>query len=216
MLTITRRRLALALLAFCPALWAAEEPKAIALPAPAMEGGKPLMQALKERKSTREFAPDKLSLQVLSNLLWAAAGVNRPGGQRTAPSAMNLQEVSVYVTLPEGAYLYDGKDNRLLPVTGGDIRPLAGTQPFVATAPVNLVYVADFAKMERVSADDRLLYAAAGTGFIGQNVYLFCASEGLVTVIRAYVDKPALAKALKLRADQRIMLSQTVGRPAKK
>jgi SagB-type dehydrogenase family enzyme len=196
-------------------MWAAEALKTIALPAPNTSGGKPLMQALKERKSTREFGPEKLSSQALSNLLWAAAGVNRPGGQRTAPSAMNLQEVSVYVVLPEGAFLYDAKANSLVPVAGGDLRKLAGTQEFVAGAPVNLVYVADFAKMERASVDDRLLYAAAGTGFIGQNVYLFCASEGLATVIRAYVDKPALAKALNLRADQRVMLAQTVGYPVK-
>jgi nitroreductase len=206
---------AFAFLALSPAMWAAEELKTVSLPAPDTSGGKPLMQVLKERKSTREFAPDKLSPKALSNLLWAAAGVNRPGGQRTAPSAMNLQEVSVYVVLAEGAYLYDAKENSLVPVVGGDLRKLAGSQPFVATAPLNLVYVADFAKMERASADDRLLYAAAGTGFIGQNVYLFCASEGLVTVVRAFVDKPALAKALNLRPDQRIMLAQTVGYPVK-
>jgi len=209
-----RQRLALALLAVCPALWAADEPKAVALPAPQIDGGKPLMQALKERRSTREFAPDKLPLQVLSNLLWAANGENRPGGQRTAPSAINAQQVDIYVATADGMYLYQAKGHRLLPVVSEDIRKLTGTQPFVATAPLNLVYVADLTK-PNASAEDRLLWAAAGTGFISQNVYLYCASEGLVTVVRAYVERDALGKALKLRPDQRVILAQTVGYPRK-
>jgi SagB-type dehydrogenase family enzyme len=214
MIVFSRRHLALALAAACPALWAADAPK-IALPAPQTEGGKPLMQALKERKSSREFAPDPLPLQTLSNLLWAAAGQNRPGGQRTAPSAMNAQEVDVYVVLPQGAYVYQAKGHALQPVAGGDLRALAGSQPFVATAPLNLVYVADFAKMRGSSTEDKITYSAAGAGFIGQNTYLYCASEGLATVVRAMVDRPALAKALNLRADQKIILSQTVGFPKK-
>ena len=209
-----RQRLALALLAVCPALWAADEPIAVALPAPQIDGGKPLMQALKERRSTREFAPDKLPLQVLSNLLWAANGENRPGGQRTAPSAINAQQVDIYVATADGMYLYQAKGHRLLPVVSEDIRKLTGTQPFVATAPLNLVYVADLTK-PNASAEDRLLWAAAGTGFISQNVYLYCASEGLVTVVRAYVERDALGKALKLRPDQRVILAQTVGYPRK-
>jgi nitroreductase len=213
--TFPRRRLALALLAVCPALWAADEAKPIALPAPRKTGGKPLMQALNERKSTREFAPDKLPPQTLSDMLWAANGVNRPGGQRTAPSAVNVQNIDIYVTLPEGAYLYDAKANGLQPVAAGDIRKLAGTQAFVATAPANLVYVADQAKMTAAQGEEKLVWSSAGVGFISQNVYLYCASEGLVTVVRAFVDKAALGKALKLRDDQRIILSQTVGYPKK-
>ncbi|MBZ5581332.1 MAG: nitroreductase family protein [Acidobacteriia bacterium] len=213
--THARKRLAFAFLALCPALWAAEEPKAVALPAPQLDIGKPLMQALKERRSTREFAPDKLPLQVLSNLLWAANGENRPGGQRTAPSAVNAQQVDIYVALADGTYLYQAKGHRLLPIAAEDHRKLTGTQPFVAAAPLNLVYIADLTKPGSAGAEDRLIWAAAGTGFISQNVYLYCASEGLVTVVRAFVDRGPLEKALKLRPDQRIILSQTVGYPRK-
>jgi nitroreductase len=192
---------------------AADAPETIALLKPVNKGGMPLMQALSERKSAREFSPEKLSPQLLSNLLWAAYGVNRPDGRRTAPSAMNRQTVDIYVTLAEGAYLYRAKEHRLDLVAAGDQRPAAGRQPFVAEAPLNLVYIADYAKLGGVSEEDRVLYSAAETGFVGQNVYLFCASEGLATVVRAMVDRPALAKALKLRDDQKITLAQTVGYP---
>ena len=124
----------------------AQEPKAIiVLPAPQTDGGRPLMQALKERKSTREFSGEKLPVQVLANLLWAGFGVNRPDGRRTAPSAMNWQEIEIYVVAADGAYVYDAAKNQLVPVAKEDLRGLAGTQPFVATAPVILVYVADLA-----------------------------------------------------------------------
>jgi SagB-type dehydrogenase family enzyme len=185
----------------------------ISLPKANTKGGMPLMQALSERKSTREFTQDKLPMDVLSNLLWAAYGVNRPDGRRTAPSANNRQTVDIYVTLPEGAYLYKPKEHRLDLVAPGDLRAAAGRQPFVAEAPLNLVYVADYAKMAGTSAEDKILYAGAETGFVGQNVYLFCASEGLATVVRAMIDKPKLAEALKLGPDQRIVLAQTVGYP---
>ena len=183
----------------------------ITLPKPDTHGGKPLMQALSDRKSGREFAPDPLSPQVLSNMLWAGFGVNRPDGHRTAPSAMNRQTIDIYVVMADGAYLYDAAGNRLAPVVSGDLRSLAGTQDFVKQAPVNLVYVSDYAKMSGSSADSKLLYSGAETGFISQNVYLYCASEGLATVVRASVDRDALAKALKLRPDQKITLAQTVG-----
>ena len=192
------------------------ELKPIQLLEPKTDGGMPLMQALKARKSTREYSAEKLPLQVLSNMLWAAWGTNRPDGKRTAPSAMNLQEIDVYVALAEGLYLYDAKANILKPVLAKDIRAITGGQPFVKDAPVNLVYVADYSKMGRVSDKDKAFYSAANTGFIGQNVYLFCASEGLVTVVRGYVDKPALAKVMSLRPDQQVILAQTVGYPKKK
>jgi len=195
-------------------LCSAEE--AIQLPKPQMEGGKPLMQALKERKTGREFSPEKLSPQVLGNLLWAAWGVNRPDGHRTAPSAGNRQEIEIYVTTADGAYVYDATNHSLLPVAKEDLRGLTGKQPFVAQAPVNLVYVADFAKMGKSTDENKIFYSAADTGFIAQNVYLFCASEGLAAVVRGMVDREPLAKALKLRPDQRIILSHTVGYPAKK
>lgn len=190
--------------------------EAIQLPKPQTEGGKPLMQALSERKTGREFSPEKLSPQVLGNLLWAAWGVNRPDGHRTAPSASNRQEIEIYVTTAEGAYLYDAKNHSLQLVVKEDLRGLTGKQPFVAQAPVNLVYVADFAKMGKSTDENKIFYSAADTGFIAQNVYLFCASEGLSAVVRGTVDREPLAKALKLRPDQRIILAHTVGYPAKK
>jgi SagB-type dehydrogenase family enzyme len=202
--------LALACTAMAPA---GDMAAVIRLPKPSTSGGMPLMRALAERKSTREFSAEKLPLQVVSNLLWAAYGVNRPDGRRTAPSAMNEQTIDIYVTLPEGAYLYQARDHRLNLVAPGDFRSAAGRQSFVAEAALNLVYVADTAKLASASADDKLLYTGAETGFVSQNVYLFCASEGLATVVRAMVDRPALAKILKLRPEQRITLSQTVGYP---
>ena len=173
------------------------------------------MQALKERQSGRQFSSEKLPLQTLSDLLWAAWGVNRADGRRTAPSAANAQEIDVYVTLAEGTYLFDARTHTLKPVLPGDNRSKAGTQPFVAQAPVNLIYVADFAKMGVAKPEDKPTWAAAGAGFIGQNVYLFCASEGLVTVFRAYVDHEVVSKALGLRPDQKVLFSQTVGYPQK-
>ncbi len=187
-----------------------QELKPVALPTPQTSGGKPLMQVLKERKSVRDFGPEQLSKQMLSNLLWAAWGINREDGRRTAPSASNHQEIDVYVVMSDGAYLYDAKANALKPVVRTDLRKSAGTQAYVADAPVNLIYIADTAKL---GGDDaaRMAMANANTGFIAQNVYLFCTSEGLGTVVRASVDRAALGKALNLRAEQRITLAQTVG-----
>jgi SagB-type dehydrogenase family enzyme len=192
----------------------AQELKPVILPAPQTDGGRPLMQALRERKSAREFSGEKLPVQVLANLLWAGFGVNRPDGRRTAPSAMNWQEIAIYVVTADGSYMYDASKNRLEPVAKEDLRSLAGTQAFVATAPVNLVYVADLAKVSG-DAGEKELYTGADAGFIAQNVYLYCASEGLATVVRASVDREALGKALKLKASQKIVLAQTVGYPKK-
>jgi len=192
----------------------AQELKPVVLPAPQTDGGRPLMQALKERKSTREFSGEKLPAQVLANLLWAGFGVNRPDGRRTAPSAMNWQEIEIYVVTADGAFVYDASKNRLEPVAKEDLRHLAGPQPFVATAPVNLVYVADLTKVTG-DAGEKELFTGADTGFIAQNVYLYCASERLATVVRASVDREALGKALKLKATQKIVLAQTVGYPKK-
>jgi len=193
----------------------AAELKNIELPKPQMEGGKPLMVVLKERKTSREFSSEKLSLQVLSNMLWAACGVNREDGKRTAPTALNKQEIDVYVAMEDGLYLYDAQANTLVGVLAGDIREATGKQPFVKVAPVNLVFVADYAKMANMPADQQDFYAATDTGFISQNVYLFCASEGLATVVRGYVDKAACQAAMKLRSDQKVILAQTVGYPKK-
>jgi nitroreductase len=186
----------------------------IKLPAPKMEGGMPLMQALKARQTGRDFESTPLPTQVLSNLLWAADGINRPDlGKRTAPSAVNWQEIDIYVALPEGCYLYDAKANELKPVLAQDIRAKTGFQPFVGVAALNLIYVADTSRMGKGSEADKKFYAACDTGFISQNVYLFCASEGLSTVVRGAVDKEALAKTLSLKPEQMITLAQTVGYP---
>jgi SagB-type dehydrogenase family enzyme len=193
----------------------AQELSPIPLPPPQTSGGRPLMQVLKDRHSSREFSTQKLSPQVLSNLLWAAFGVNRPDGKRTAPSAMNWQEIDIYVATQEGLYLYDAKGNALKPVLAQDVRGATGQQPFVKEAPLNLVYVADLAKAGRASSEDQTLYTAADTGFVAQNVYLFCASEGLAVVVRGSVDRTALASLIKLRPDQKIILAQTVGYPKK-
>ena len=138
----------------------------IALPKPQMEGGKPLMEVLKERKSSRDFSAEKLPLPVLSNLLWAAFGVNRPDGRRTAPSSSNRQEIDIYVAMAEGVYVYEAAPHRLRPALATDIRAKAGTQPFVAQAPVNLIYVADYGKMGKSKPEDKAVTAAADTGFI--------------------------------------------------
>lgn len=191
----------------------AQELQPVQLPKAQTDGGKPLMQVLKERKSAREFASQELPDQTLSNLLWAAFGINRPDGRRTAPSAMNRQEIDIYVITAKGAWLYAAAEQSLKPVAAGDLRALAGTQEFAKEAPLNLVYVADRAKMGGGDEEAKTLYSGADAGFIAQNVYLYCASEGLATVVRASVDRPALSKALGLRPEQRIILAQTVGFP---
>jgi len=214
--TITRLGVVAAVLLVTTGMAGAQELKPIQLPAPVVDGGKPLMQVLKQRMSAREFAPDKLPMQTLANLLWAAWGINRTDGHRTAPSASNRQELEIYVTLPEGAFLWDAKANTLNPVAAEDLRAATGTQPFPATAPLNLVFVADMTKVNRPATDpQQMLNIGADAGFISQNVYLFCASEGLATVVRASVPKDTLAKALKLRETQVIVLAQCVGYPKK-
>ena len=185
----------------------------IKLPAPDRRGGLPLMQALAKRRSTREFARKALPLPVLSSLLWAAFGVNRRGGGRTAPSAIDAQEIDVYVALPDGAYLYDARSHSLRLVAASDLRRITGYQDFVDEAPLDLVYVADQSRMKMVPVGQRESYASAAAGAITQNVYLYAASVGLATVIRAWIDRPAIADALGLSHDQQVLLSQTVGYP---
>jgi nitroreductase len=202
------------LLATPPGVALGQDLVRIALPAPQTDGGKPLMQALKARATSRAFATDPLPQQTLSNLLWAAWGVNRPdAGKRTAPSARDWRETDVYVVMPAGAYLYDAAANALTPVAAGDLRALTGTQDFVKDAPVTLVLVADTARMKGAQPDMHQAYAWGDAAFISQNVYLFCASEGLATGVRASVDRQALAKALKLGGTQLVVFAQSVGRP---
>lgn len=194
----------------------AEERKPVSLVKPQMDSGRLLMHVLKERKSTRAFSGEKLPIRVLSNLLWAANGVNRPAtGGRTVPTARNLQEVDVYVATATGLYAYDGKAHVLRPVSKQDIRALTGTQSYVKDAAVNLIFVADVHRMEAMAPEDRDLVSATTAGAMVQNVYLYCASEGLAAVVRASIDRPVLAAAMGLRPDQKILLAQSVGYPRK-
>ncbi len=186
-------------------------PTRLLLP-PSLSGGMPLMSALTSRQSRREFAPDPMPEQTLSDLLWAAAGINRHGaGGRTAPSAMNSQEVMLYVAMPQGLYLYEPVQHRLQLVVESDVRRVTGNQDFVDTAPLDLVFVADHSRMKHVLAAQREAYAFAAAGAMAQNVYLYCASEGLAAVIRAWFDRAALSQAMGLQTDQQLLLSQTVG-----
>ena len=186
----------------------------IKLPAPRMSGGKPLMQALKDRHSSREFSGRELPPEVLSSLLWAAFGINRPeSGGRTAPSAHDWEEIDVYVATAKGLYLYEPKEHVLKQILARDVRAKTGMQPFVEEASVNLVYVADLARMTEATPEDKAWYSGPDAGFIAQNVYLFCASEGLATVFRGAVDYKKLAQVMQLPEPQFVTFAQTVGYP---
>ena len=170
------------------------------------------MKALKLRRSTREYSDRKLTPQALSDLLWAAFGVNRPSG-RTAPYWRHVMVIDVYTAMEDGVWLYEPKTHTLQPHLSEDIRAATGLQDFVGTAPLNLVYVAHGERMNDVSPEERRLYASVDTGFIGQNVYLFCASEGLASVFRAAVDYTKLAQLMRLPEQQFVTFAQTVGYP---
>ena len=185
----------------------------IVLPPADKHGGPPLMEVLAKRHSSREFARDALPLPLLSGLLWAAYGENRSEGGRTAPSALNAQEIDVFVALPSGAYRYDAAAHELRLVAASDLRRVTGYQDFVDEAPLDLVYVADHTRMSRVPVGQRTSYASVAAGAIAQNVYLFSAGNDLATVIRAWIDRDAIANALGLTHDQEVLLSQTVGYP---
>lgn len=209
-----RKVMCLGLILLCAAQAArAAELQTINLPAPRTEGGMPLMQAFKNRHSGRDYSARELPLQVLSDLLWAAGGVNRPEtGGRTAPTAMDCREIDMYVVRQDGAYLYEPVKNILQPVAQGDLRSMTGRQGFVGEAAINLVFVADFRKMRRLGSEGDF-YAATDTGFMSQNVYLFCVSEGLETVVRGWVNRTELPRALKLDPQQKIILGQSIGYP---
>jgi len=205
-------------------VFAAQELQSNMLPKPSIVGKKSLMQALKERKSSRQFSEKKLSLQILSDLLWAADGINRTeSGKRTAPSAWNWQNIDIYLATSDGVFLFDEEAHMLEPYLSEDIRKITGTQPFVEKVPVNLVYVAnyedlkirDFKAKKRIPAPatEKEFNSIANAGFIAQNVYLYAASEGLATVVRSLIDRETLAKVMKLRPDQKIILAQSVGYP---
>jgi nitroreductase len=201
-----------AILSATPAI-GAQEAIERELPRPRQSGGMPLLEALKLRRSIREYSDRLLPAQVLSDLLWAAFGINRPGGDRTAPYWRHIMVIDIYAAMADGVWLYEPKRHVLVPHLRADIRAQTGLQDFVGTAPLNLVYVAHGERMRDIAASDQRLYASVDTGFIGQNVYLFCASEGLATVFRGAVDYNGLNHAMQLGTDQFVTFAQTVGYP---
>ncbi len=185
----------------------------IALPPPKFSGGKPLTEALQLRRSTREYLDRRLPLQMLSDLLWSAFGVNRSNGDRTAPYWRHVMVMDIYASMSDGVWLYEPKTHTLIPHMRADIRSQTGTQDFVASAPLNLIYVAHGERMQDINAEERRLYASVDAAFIGQNVYLYCASQNLGTVFRAAVDTAKLGQALRLPDQQFVTFAQTVGYP---
>ena len=193
----------------------AQENRVIKLPPPQTTGGGELLHALKARRSSRAFSPRPLSQELLSTLLWAAFGVNRPAtGGRTAPSAHGWKEIDVYAALPDALYGYDATSHALTLAVARDLRALTGVQDYVGAAPLDLVYVADFSRMQEASEEDRIFFSATDAAVIAQNVYLCCAALNLATVVRGLVDRKRLAMAMELRREQRIVLAQCVGHPA--
>ena len=195
------------LIAICllaSALFAYAQQEIIELPAPVKTGGKPLFESLNDRLSSRDFSGKELDNQTLSNLLWSANGFNRPG-KRTAPSSQDRQEIDIYVMFKDGVYFYDAKENKLLLHVKGDLRGGLGSQAYVNAAAVNLVFVANLDKASNREA------AFIDTGYISENIYLFCASEGLGTVARGSFSRSKLPPALKLTDKQEVTLVQAVG-----
>jgi nitroreductase len=214
--TVTRRQANAALLAMgavaaLPSVALAEEARS--LPAPRKYVGRPLMEVLQARRSIREYSTRPLPAQVLSDLLWAAYGINRPSGERTAPYWRHIMVIDVYAAMADGVWLYDPEAHVLRRHLGADIRAQTGLQDFVASAPLNLVYVVHGERMKDVSPEDRRLYGSVDAAFAGQNVYLYCASEGLATVFRGAIDYARLAGALQLPDGQFVAFAQTVGYP---
>ena len=184
----------------------------IKLPVPEKIGGKPLMEALNDRSSSRYFKDEPLSQQQLSNLLWAAFGINREDiKKRTAPSSHNHQDILIYLTTQDGLFLYHAEENALEQLSDKDMRSIAGNQSFVKEASVNLIYVSDFSKLGKGSDENKRVTAATHCGFIGQNVYLYCASEGLISVFRAWINKEKIASILNLPEGFEVLYSQSVG-----
>jgi len=189
-----------------------QELQPIKLLPPQTEKGKTLMKALEERCSTREYSGRAMGLQDISNVLWAANGINRANEMKhTAPTAVNWQEIDIYVVLGKGIYRYDPHDSTLYPVVKGDLREQAGTQEYVKTAPLNLIYVADYSKMKSAEEAKKESYASADAAFIAENVYLICAAFDMGCVVRASVEREKLSESMKLRPEQKIVLGQTVG-----
>ena len=191
-----------------------QEANVISLPQPDKTGGMPLMEALDKRMSSREYSEKDLSSQQISNLLWSAWGINRENGKHTAPSSRNKQEMEVYISTKDGLFLYLPEKHALKKIFEEDIRKITGGQDFVGKAPVNLIFVANYKKVgEDITAEDYRGTSQANAGFMSQNVYLYCASEGLATVVRGWYDREKLHKAMKLEDFKDIIYCQTVGYP---
>lgn len=185
-----------------------------ALPPPRTHGGLPLLDALDRRHSTREYSARPLPAGLLSDLLWAAFGVNRiQTADRTAPYWRHVMVMDIYLAMADGVWLYAPGRHELLPYLPTDLRAQTGLQDFVGKAPLNLIYVAHGERMHDVAPEERRLYASVDAAFIGQNVYLFCASEGLGTVFRGAVDHAGLARLLRLDGERFVTFAQTVGYP---
>jgi len=184
----------------------------IQLPAPDTKGGKPLMECMTLRKSSRSFSSKKLSPQILSNIFYAADGISRKDGRKTVPTARNARNQMIYAATADGSWLYQPATNTLKKLGSKDIRSVCGKQGFHADAPLVLIYVAEPAKVGN-TPEQQQNFAANHAGYSSQNVYLYAASEGLATVVCAMVDRDALAKALDLPVSQQIMYSQPIGYP---
>ncbi len=192
----------------------AQESKDIQLPAPRTSGGMPLMDALKVRQTGRVFNEQALEWQQVSDLLWAAWGINRPeSGRRTAPSARNFQETTLYVSLKSGIYQWNEKSNVLSLLVAGDQRDKIGRQPFVATAPLIVIFVADYAKYGDMTPEQSSFYSGIDAGYISQNLYLYCASAKLSTVVLGSVNRDEVSKLLNLGEKQKVVVAQPVGYP---
>lgn len=209
-----RAAIAAALLGLCVQAGAALAQPSVPLPAPRMQGGMPVLEALSKRQSQRAFNDRALAAETLSTLLWAAFGINRPEqGERTAPSWRGSKAIDIFVATAEGTSLYDPRAHALRRVREGDIRAETGRQPFAATAPVVLIYVADRTRMPEAPPAEQVLYAHVDAAMIAQNVYLFAASEGLGTVLLGNVEKAPLAQKLNLGEMQVLAFTQPVGHP---
>jgi nitroreductase len=185
-----------------------------ALPAPDIEG-QSILKVLQQRRTSRDYATTPIAPQTLSNLLWAAYGVNRSDGKRTAPSAHDWQYIDVYVADGSGLYRFEAKQNGLALITSEDIRKKTGIQDYVTVAPISLIYVSDGRKFPPdVSKDEKLLYGATTAGAIAQNVYLFCAANSLSTGVRSDIDRDSLHAAMGLAPEQSILLAQSAGYPS--
>ncbi|HKK68373.1 MAG TPA: SagB/ThcOx family dehydrogenase [Bacteroidales bacterium] len=210
------RYLTLSLFVILPLIMIGQKAEIISLPDADKTGGMPLMEALNERHSSREYSAKNLSNQQIANMLWAAWGVNRDNGKHTAPSSRNKQEMEVYMSTADGLFLYLPEKHALKKIHDKDIRAITGGQDFVDDAAVNLIFVADYRKAgDDVTADDYRCTSGTNAGFMSQNVYLWCASEGLATVVRGWFDREELHEAMGLEVFRDVILCQTVGYPAK-